>query len=186
MKTIPTTSQAMLFAQAIFVGLMFLGPARTTDAQTDPCALLTTAEVQQAFPRSRPGRADRPLETAGIFRCVWESPDGHLILVAGEDAAEDTPKDEAETLALGLVNPARVDALRPVRFESLPGVGDAAVAIVERRDEVRGILQDGAILVVRRGKRQVSIMAPALARRDRSEALRVLGELGKAIATRLR
>jgi hypothetical protein len=72
-----------------------------------------------------------------------------------------------------------------VRFETLPGVGDAAVAVVERRDDARGILQDGAILVVRRGKRQVWIMAPALSRRERSEALRVLGELGRAMARRL-
>lgn len=178
-------SRAMQLAHAIVLGPMFFGAATTGHAQTDACALLTTAEVQQAFPGSKPGRADRPLESAGIVRCVWDSRDGQLLLVAGEDAAEDTPKDEAETLALGLVNPARADALRPVRFEILPGVGDAAIAVVERRDEAKGILQDGAILVVRRGKRQVAIMATALARRDRSEALRVLGELGRAIARRL-
>jgi hypothetical protein len=185
MKAMPMKSQNVHLANFIIVGLTFFGLVKTTDAQTDPCALLTAAEIQQAFPGSRAGRADRPLEAAGMLRCVWDSPDGHLFLVAGGDAAEDTPKDEAETLALGLVNPARVDALRPVRFENLPGVGDTAVAVVERRDEAKGILQDGAILVVRRGKRQVSIMAPAFARRDRSEALRVLGELGKAIARRL-
>ena len=66
------------------------------------------------------------------------------------------------------------------------GVGDAAVAIVERRNEAKGILRDGAILVVRRCKRQVAIMAPALARRDRPEALRIFGELGTAIAGRLK
>lgn len=186
MKAMPMKSHDILLAHLIFVSLTFFGPAGAADAQTDPCALLTTAEVQQAFPGSNAGRVDRALEKEGIFRCTWDSANGDLILVAGQDAPEDTPKDDAEVLALGVVDPARADALRPVRFETLPGVGDTAVAIVERRDEAKGILQDGAILVVRRGKRQVAIMAPALARRDRPEALRILGELGKAIARRLR
>jgi hypothetical protein len=186
MKAMPMRSQTILLAHLIFVSVMFFGSTRTADAQTDPCALLTTAEVQQAFPGSKAGRVDRALEKEGIFRCTWDSADGGLILVAGQDAPEDTPKDEAEVLALALVTPARADALRPVRFETLPGVGDAALAIVERRDEAKGILQDGAILVVRRGERQVAVMAPGLARRDRHEALRILGELGKAIARRLR
>jgi hypothetical protein len=180
-----TSRIVLLSFHAALLGLTVLGPASTAEAQGDPCALLTTTEVRQALPGSKPGRVDRGLEKEGIFRCEWDAPDGPLLLAAGQDAEEDTPKDDAEVLALGLVNPARADALRPVRFETLPGVGDAAVAVVERRDEARGILQDGAILVVRRGKRQVWIMAPALSRRERSEALRVLGELGKAIARRL-
>ena len=180
-----TSRAVLLVSHAALVGLTLLGPASTAEAQGDPCALLTTAEVQQAFPGSKAGRVDRGLEKEGLFRCEWDSPDGPLLLAAGQDSEEDTPKDDAEVLALGLVNPAGADALRPVRFETLPGVGDANVAVVERRDDARGILRDGAILVVRRGKRQVWIMAPALARRERSEALRVLGEWGKAIARRL-
>jgi hypothetical protein len=142
----------LLVSHVALLGLTVLGPASTAQGQADPCALLTTAEVQQAFPGSKAGRVDRGLEKDGIFRCQWDSPDGRLFLVAGQDAEGDTAKDEAETWAMALVNPVRADALRQVRFETLPGVGEAAVAVVERRDESRGILQDGAVLVVRRGK----------------------------------
>jgi hypothetical protein len=146
--------------------------------------LLTGDEVQKAFPGSKAGRLDRALEKSGILRCRWDSPTGWLMVIAGADGP-DSPKDEVETWAYGLVDPVRGDVQRSVRFESLPGIGDEAIAFVERRDQARGILQDGAALVVRRGNRQVSVMAPDLARRERADALRVLTDLGKAVAKRL-
>lgn len=162
------------------LGLCIAAPL---DAQRDTCALLTTAEVQQAFPGSKAGRPDRALEKQGIFRCRWEHEGGHLLIVGGDEVV-DSPRDEAETWALAIADPVRGDTSR-VRWEVLKGVGDDAVAVVERPDASKGLTQHGAFVVVRRGKQQVSLLAPNLARRDRAEALAVLTTLGKAVASRM-
>ena len=155
-----------------------------TMAQThDPCALLTLAEVQKAFPGSKPGRVDRSQEKIGIVTCVWDYPTGIMSVVGGD--AEDSVKEEASGWIIVFADPLRADAAKHVRYESLPGVGDEAIAIVEREDKAKGFAQNGAILVVRKGKTQVSVLSSNLARRERPEALQVLSDLGKAIARRL-
>jgi hypothetical protein len=152
----------------------------------DPCSLLTTAEAQRAFPGAKPGRPERNLENVGIFRCAWNYPSGTLIVLTDAGDAEATTREEAEGMTDTFLDPLRNDARRHVRYEPLPGVGDEAIAIVEREDKAKGFLINGAILVVRRGRRQVTVLSSDLGRRDRAEALRVLSDLGKAIATRLR
>jgi hypothetical protein len=170
----------------LLTGLNCLVSAHAVDAQgSDPCALLSAAEVQQAFPGSKPGRADRALEKSGILRCEWVLPMGRMVLISGGDDESDTPIDEAKTMMTAFVDPLRADAERHVRFEKLPGVGDAAIAVVEREDKAKGITQNGALLVVKRGKRQIVVITDDLARRERADALKVLSDLGKAIAKRL-
>lgn len=168
---------------ALIGGLTAFAVAIPIDAQVDPCALLTLPEVQQAFPDAKPGVPDRKLENRGITRCSWSYPTGRLLLMASEE--DESAKDGAQGLTLTFLDPLQNSAGRQVRYESLPGVGDEAVAVVERADKVKGFAQDGAILVVRRGKRQVAAMSSDLARRERADALRVLTQLGKAIAARL-
>jgi hypothetical protein len=158
--------------------------AQRVDAQIDPCALLAVDEVRQAFPGSKPGSIVRGLEKQGILRCSWESPAGLLFLVASREP-EDSTKDEARTWAQAAVDPLRPDAERRVRFEVMPGVGDEAIAVVERRDTANGIMQDAALIVIRRGTWLVTLLAPQLARRERADALRALSELGKGVARRL-
>jgi hypothetical protein len=171
---------------ALLTGLALLAPMRSVLAQaTDPCALLSAAEVQQAFPGSKPGRMNRALEKNGILSCEWVQPTGRMVLISGADDESDTPVDEAKTMMMAFVDPLRADAQRNVRIEKLPGVGDEAVAVVEREDKAKGITQNGALLVVRRGKRQIVVLTNELARRERADALKVLSDLGKAIAKRL-
>jgi hypothetical protein len=159
------------------------------NAQTpDPCALLTVAELQPAFPGSKPGRTIRTLAKDGILSCEWVHNTGRVVLVAGADSSDDTPIDEAKTLMNAFVDPLRPDAERHVRFETLAGVGDKSVAVLEREDKAKGITQNGLVLVVRRGQRQVALMAVPpgdLTRRERADALKVLADLGRAIARRL-
>jgi hypothetical protein len=176
----------------LLAGLAVLAAPSLGSAQKlDACALLTPAEMQQAFPGTKPakpGRPDPTLEKAGIFRCEWTHSTGSVVLVAGADSADDLPEDEAKTLMAAFVDPTRPDAERRVRIETLPGVGDKAVAILERQDQAKGITQNGALLVVRRGKRQVALLAMPpgdLVRRERADALKVLADLGRAIAKRL-
>lgn len=154
----------------------------------DPCALLTVGELQATFPGSKPGRTIRTLEKEGILSCEWVHNTGRVVLVAGADSSEDTPVDEAKTLMNAFVDPLRPDAEAHVRFETLSGVGDKAVVVLEREDKPKGITQNGLVLVVRRGQRQVALMAVPpgdLTRRERADALKVLAELGRAIAKRL-
>jgi hypothetical protein len=170
---------------AFLVGLTLLSFTRALGAQGEgPCALLTTAEVQRAFPGSQPGKLDRKNEKRGVLACVWSTPTGVLSIISGDDTGE-SPKDEAEGWTLTFLDPLRDDAQRHVRYETLAGVGDQAVAVVERQDKTKGFAQNGAILVVRRGKRQISVLSTELARRERAEALLILADLGKAIAKRL-
>lgn len=171
------------------LALAVLASTRLGSAQTpDPCALLTPAEMQQAFPGTKPGRTVRTLEKEGILSCEWTYSSGRVVMVAGLDSADDLPIDEAKTLMAAFVDPLRPDAERHVRFETLPGVGDKTIAVLERQDHAKGITQNGVLLVVRRGNRQVSLMAipPGdLARRERADALKVLSDMGRAIAKRL-
>lgn len=166
------------------VGLITLGPVPTFAAQSaDLCSLLTKAEVQQAFSDVEQGVPDRELEAQGIRRCRWSYTGGHILVLEGDEIT-DSPKDEAVGWMEMFVDPLRGNAVRQMRFETLQGVGDSAVVAVERKDSSKGFIADGAVLVMRRGKRQISVIAPALAQRDRAEALRILSNWGKAIAKR--
>jgi hypothetical protein len=171
--------------------LMAFGPAQAAKAILDPCTLLTAADLQQAFPGAGAGKLDRSLEKDGLVKCIWSYPGGSQysagsLFVFTSDEITETPREEAEdTWALTFLDPLRSDAAKHVRYETLTGVGDQAVAVVEREDKAKGFSAPAAILVVRRGKQQVAILSSDLARRERAEALRILGELGKAIARRL-
>jgi hypothetical protein len=173
------------------VGLIAIGPASGTAAILDPCTLLTAADLQQAFPGAGAGKLDRSLEKDGLLKCTWSSPGdsrsaaGSLLVFTSDEMTE-TPREEAaDTWAVTFLDPLRTDAAKNVRYEALTGVGDQAVAVVEREDKAKGFAISAAILVVRRGKQQVAVLSGDLARRERAEALRILSELGKAIAKRL-
>jgi hypothetical protein len=158
--------------------------AAPATAGDGPCALLTNGEVQRVFAGAKPGQLDRSLEKHGILRCVWNHAAAPVGIVDGTETPD--PVDvEARTWALGFLDPLRRDADSHVRYETLAGVGDQAIAVVERTDPKKGFVADSAFLVVRRGNRQVTFMAMDLARRERPAALAVLQDLGKAIAKRL-
>jgi hypothetical protein len=167
------------------VGLIAIGPASATGPILDPCTLLTMADVQQAFPGSKAGELDRGQEKLGMLKCIWRTPNGRLFVFTADEITETPRAEAAGTWALTFLDPLRTDAGKHVRYETLIGVGDQAVAVVEREDKAKGFMQAAAILVVRRGKQQVAVLSTDLARLERADALRILGELGKAIAKRV-
>jgi hypothetical protein len=151
-----------------------------------PCRLLTTDEVQRAFPNSKPGVLNRDQEKHGVLSCIWDHPTGRFSIVAGTDEKEtQSAREEAKGWTLLFLDPLNPAAERHVRYEVLSGVGDDAVAIVEAADKSKGFTTYAALVVVRRGSRQVTAMSTELARRDRAEALGVLTTIGRAIAGRL-
>lgn len=83
-------------------------------------------------------------------------------------------------------DPLKRDTGRHVRYEKVAGAGDEAIAVLEPADPSKGFIQDGAVLVVRKGTRQVTLMSTDLARRDRAEALKTFAALGAAVAGRLK
>ena len=185
-------------ALAVLAGLMASGcssadgtePHVASDAPalsgpaTDPCGLLTDAEVRKVFPDAERGRLDRRLEAHGIVSCLWDHPGGQFIaqFFKGEPAAVE---DEIRSRASGFVDPVKPGARANVRYETLAGVGDRAVAAIERADNQTGILSDFALLVVRRGNRQVAFQSTQLAARERAAALEALEGLGRAAAKRM-
>lgn len=147
-----------------------------------PCALLTGEEIRQAFPDFDPAKADR--RSGGARSCEWSHRGGRLSLVVTPNSSRPINAD-AGIWAREWLDPFQRDAVRNLRLEVMRGIGDEAVAIVEPSAPERGIVDDGAMVIVRRGPRQVLVMAPGLARRDRSEALRTLERLAAALAARL-
>lgn len=150
--------------------------------KADPCKLLTTAEVRKIFPDAENGKRETSTDEYGIKSCIWNHPRGRLGLqvMKGEPG---TVKHEIQGWSIGFKDP-----LKPgvkVRYETIAGVGDEAMAVVERADEKAGILQDAAMLIAQRGDQQINLFSNDLASRDRSAALKALEDLGKAAAKRL-
>jgi hypothetical protein len=161
-----------------------LGAGRAQDDRTGPCRLLALADVQQVFAGAKPATLNRTMEKYGLLTCIWDHAGGRLSIIEGDDA-EESVMEEARGWTLTFLDPLKPQAEKQVRYDRLPGVGDEAVAIVERTDATKGFINDGAILVVRRGKKHASVLSTELGRRERAEALKAFTLLGKAVAARL-
>lgn len=153
--------------------------------KVDPCSLLTTADVHQVYPKASAGERERTREKYGIVACVWNHPAGKLVTQVTLGATRGSSADEAKGLAIGFVDPLKPGAEKALRTETLPGIGDEAVAVVEKEDSARGILAPAAYLYTQRGDRQLAIFAVDLANGDRTAALDTLGRLGRLAAGRL-
>jgi hypothetical protein len=179
MRTIRTRRPFLAFTTAVaLIGLAPAAPAAARDEH--PCAMLALRDVRSVYPDAHAGVPDLKLARHGIFRCTWKHRAGTLLLVTG--SADDTVADEAESWALTILDPLRSDAARHLRYETIRGVGTEAVAVVERKDDARGLMQDGAYISVRLGATLVTLLAPDLARGDRADALRKLTQLARDLA----
>ena len=195
-----TLSCAMLGATLMLMGCSkeAAGDASTanTTASTpatpadpgDACALLSLAEVRRVLPEASRTERNDNLTEHGIKGCGWygkgKAPfiEVSVWQVSGED---DTPWENANTLAMGVADPTRPGAQAAVRLEKIAGVGEDAVAIVEKADDQRGILTTTALLTLRKNGRIATIVSGFLDAGDRARALEQLASLGKAAAGRL-
>ena len=145
------------------------------------CRLLTLDEVAATFPGAEAGKVTEvPME--GVTACTWGIPAGRFVLESWPAAAP--LSDEIHDLASGSLDPFKqTDGL--VRYETVAGVGDEALAVIEQQDETHGILSDMAILVAWRGDKILVILSDDLPRRDRKQALAALQALGSRAASRL-
>jgi len=84
-----------------------------------------------------------------------------------------------------MVDPLKPQAAKSLRYETIAGIGDAARAVVERRDDARGILSDVACLFTTRGDKALSLCSGDLPKLERAHALKTLQDLGRAAAARM-
>jgi hypothetical protein len=152
----------------------------------NPCDILSSSDVQKAFPGSKAGERSTRLEEYGITECAWKGPRGQVVLVVQESSSKGTVKEDIMGMAQGFTDPLKSNSLDNVRFESFSDLGPPAMGFVEKADPARSILGDGAMLIMRNGDHTISLGSGELAQRDRSAALKTLDELGKAAAKRLK
>jgi hypothetical protein len=161
-------------------------PAAKAIPAGNPCDILSSADVQRAFPGAKAGQRSNRLEEYGITECAWKGPGGQIVLAVQESSYKGTVKEDAMGMAQGFTDPFKQESLKNVRFESFNDVGTPAMGFVEKADPKRGILGDGAMLFMRNGDHTVSLGSSELAQRERGAALKTLGDLGKAASKRLK
>lgn len=161
-------------------------PTGTSTAPTDdPCALLTDAEVSEVFPGAASGKRNHSLDGNGILTCVWDTPTDRFV-VQVLAAKSGSIEDELRGRVQGSVDPLMAGAADRVRYETMTGLGDAAMSVVERADPPRGILADTVVLVTQRAERRaVLFTGNSLASGDRASALKALETLGRHVVGRL-
>jgi hypothetical protein len=163
--------------------------AAAPPAKDDACALLSLSEIRRVLPQAARAERDDALKEHGINGCDWYADTGKAPVlevsvwtVSGDD---DTPTSNARTLAMGIADPTRANTEAAVRLEKVAGVGEEAVAIVEKRDDARGILTTAGLLTLRQNGRIATVASAYIAVEDRSKALGQLAALGKAVAAQL-
>lgn len=150
----------------------------------DPCTIFSLADVQKAFPGAKAGvRSNRLEKDFGTTECKWHSAAEQILMVVQESYNDGkSAKEDALGMASGFVEQ---KAIKNVRIETFPSLGNDAAAFVEKADPKRGIINDGAMLELRRGRHNISVMTPDLPDRERSAALKILEELGRIAQKRL-
>ncbi len=157
----------------------------TGSAAGDPCKLLTDAEVHDVFNGATAGKRDRSVDKYGILSCVWETPSDRLI-VQTFAAKPGAVADELRSRVQGSIDPMLAGAADRIRYQSISGIGDQAMMVVEKANPELGILADMALLATQRGDRMAIVFTgTSLVSGDRDSALNALESLGSDIAQRL-
>jgi len=181
------------FSVASLLVLIVAGHMGVAVAQTpsklpsgDPCTVVPLSDVQKAFPGAKPGERITRKEKYGVTECTWKDGSGVVVFGVQEFFGSDSAMDETKGFVLAMVEGKTANA-RNVRYEILTGVGlgNEAVAFVETRDDKRGIVSEGAMLVLHRGQRTLWLTSPTLPQRDRAAALKTFEALGRIAAKRL-
>ncbi len=157
----------------------------TGSAAVDPCGLLTNAEVRDVFKGAAAGERDRSVDKYGILSCVWDIPSDRLI-VQTFAAKPGAVADELRSRVQGSIDPMLIGAADRIRYQSIAGIGDQAMMVVEKANPELGILADMALLATQRGDRMAILFTgTSLVSGDRDSALKALETLGSDIAQRL-
>lgn len=152
--------------------------------ESDPCKLLDLASIRRALPGAGDGVRDHRADDIGLASCVWQSPKGRIVLQTGTGAPQE-PKELVGLVVTGNLDP-RPGRQDPIRYESLPGIGDHAVAVVEEINAEKGILGSIAAAGVQKGDRKLTLMTSLpSAPEHRQATLDALRQLVSAASGRL-
>jgi F0F1-type ATP synthase membrane subunit c/vacuolar-type H+-ATPase subunit K len=164
-------------------------PASSASTSMQACRLLAMGEVKSIIPEVTTSRNPGGSDFDGGIVCEWGDGKRKYPLVSIR-LWVDAPPDEgametARDLGQGLADPMRPAAQAAIRFERMAGVGQEAIAVVERADPGKGILATGAFIVVKKGTNVFLLTYSPLAERERKIALAELKKLGALAASRL-
>jgi hypothetical protein len=168
----------------LFALVLLAGGATASAAPRNICPLLTPAEISAFWPGAKAGKPDFTREKYGITACDWDNDIGTFILQNWKSEG-DSARDEIEALMIAVIDPMKSSAMANIRFETLAGVGDQAVAVVEVRDEKKSILNEAAMLITKRGDQVLMLAATNAARGDRAKVIAGLKSLAQKSLARL-
>ena len=94
-------------------------------------------------------------------------------------------ENEIKGWSLGYTDPLMPGAQDIPRYETVGGVGDQAMLVIETADEKKGIVSDVAMLVAQRGDQLLMFSSRDLPRRERAEATTALTTLAHSAVKRL-
>lgn len=160
-------------------------PAAASVGPSDnPCALLTDAEVRAVFPKAEAGKRNTDGLQYGLDRCAWETPTGQVGVEVSRIEAG-ALESELRGQLTGAVDPQIQGAAEQIRLQTIAGIGDNAIAVLEQADAQRGILTDIALIAIQRGRRMAVLVAHDASTRAPPPSLDSLEDLGRKLAQRL-
>ena len=148
------------------------------------CDLLTDAEVRQVFPKAASGKRNTESLQYGLDRCAWKTPTGQIGVEVSREEANTFAKDLRAELQ-GAVDPRVQGALDRLRFQPVDGIGDHAIAVLEKGDAKLGIYADVALLAIQRNHRMAVLMVHGGSLDVPAKTLDNLQRLGRPLAARL-
>jgi hypothetical protein len=158
--------------------------AASTVPADNACNLLTDAEVRGVFPQATAGKRNIDSLQYGLDRCAWQEPTGQIGVEVSKIEAS-AFENELRGDLTGFVDPRINGAIDNIHFQNIPGIGDKAIAVLEKADAKRGIYTDIALLAIQRGHRMAVLMARDVSPDAPLPTRESLVELGRKLASRL-
>lgn len=177
------TAQAGAVVQPSIAASESPAHAASTAPTDNACDLITDAEIRRVFPSAESGKRNTESLEYGLDRCAWKVSNGQIGVEVSKVEAVDFESDLRGELQAA-VDP-RVDgALQRIQFHAVEGIGDHAIAVLEKADAHNGLYTDIALLAIQRGQRMAVLTVPGTLS-EAPTTLDSLKELGGKLAPRL-
>lgn len=159
------------------------GFASVAAAGDDPCAIVSHGEVRAVFAGAESGKRNHSMDQYGMASCTWELPTNNL--AAQIFKSTNSAGEEVRGRMLGFLDPLQPGLRGKIKYDTIAGLGDEAVAVAVKADQAAGILADTAMLGIRKGDRMVVLFTSTLVDGDPAASKAALQKLGNSAATRL-
>lgn len=148
------------------------------------CNLLTDAEVRAVYPDASAGKRNTESLQYGLDRCAWETSTAQVGVEVSKVEAN-AFEGELRAELQGAVDPRIQGALDRIKFHPVDGIGDHAIAVLEKGDANRGTYTDIALLAIQRNHRMAVLMVHERSSDAPLPSLDSLRALGSRLAPRL-